>query len=85
METQGEIQDRFEEHLGSTDVVITGIRKMLLDARKRMEAGEAAPGVVRSNEQDPFGDFICTSGFINDDEDSFTHCQRLLAERKQAN
>lgn len=85
VETQGTIQDRFEEHLGSTDIVITGIRKILLDAMKKMEAGEPAPGVLRGGSTDPFADFICTSGFINDDEDSFSHCRRLLTERNQAN
>ena len=85
VETQGPIQDRMEEHLGSTDVVITGIRRMLLEAMKQMDGGASAPWVIREGGPDPFEDFICTSGFINDDEDSSSHCRRLLAERKQAN
>lgn len=81
VETQGRIQDRMKEHLGSTDIVISGIRRMLLDAIKTMEEGGSAPGVIRDEANNPFADFVCTSGFIEDHEDGPAYCRRLLAER----
>ena len=56
VETQGAIQDRTREHLGSTDIVIIGIRKILLQAIKQIEAGGEAPGLIRSHSDKPFPD-----------------------------
>jgi hypothetical protein len=44
-EAMGPIQDRTQEHLGSSDVGIIGVRRFVLDAiRAHHEQGEAAPG-----------------------------------------
>jgi len=45
-ESQGRIQDRTKEHLGSTDKGIVLYRRILLDAIRRSQAGEKPPMVL---------------------------------------
>jgi hypothetical protein len=45
-ESQGRIQDRTRENLGSTDKGIVLYRRLLLDAIRRNEAGEQPPMVL---------------------------------------
>jgi phenylpropionate dioxygenase-like ring-hydroxylating dioxygenase large terminal subunit len=84
VETQGSIQDRTQEHLGSTDIVIIEVRKALLRAIRQMEAGGEAPGRVRDHSDSPFAEFICGATFIEDHEDGPIYCRRVLGERKAA-
>lgn len=84
IETQGEIQDRTQEHLGSTDIVIIEVRKALLAAIKQMQAGGEAPGLLRDPKRNQFPDFICTAQFINDDEDGPAYCRRVLGDIPEA-
>ena len=84
IETQGAIQDRTQEHLGSTDVVIIEVRKALLDAIYQMQDGKEAPGLLRDETENNFPDFICTADFIPDGEDGPAYCKRILAEIPQA-
>ena len=83
-ETQGTIQDRTNEHLGSTDIVIIEVRKALLKAIKQMEDGGEAPGLIRDHADSPFADFVCISTFIEDHEDGPSYCRRVLGERAAA-
>ena len=78
IETQGAIQDRTQEHLGSTDVVIIEMRKALLSAIKQMQEGKEAPGLLRDPKQNQFPDFICISDFTRDGEDGPAYCKRVL-------
>ena len=85
IETQGAIQDRMKEHLGSTDVVIIEVRRALLAAIKRVSEGGEAPWVQRGGgAANAFADFICTSGYIGDDEDGPSFCRRVLASKRAA-
>jgi phthalate 4,5-dioxygenase oxygenase subunit len=84
IETQGVIQDRTKEHLGSTDIVIIEVRKALLKAIKQMQDGGEAPFLMRDPAASPLADFICTSGYIEDDEDGRSFCRRMLAGRNAA-
>jgi phthalate 4,5-dioxygenase oxygenase subunit len=84
IETQGAIQDRTKEHLGSTDIVIIGVRKALLKAIKQMQDGGEAPWLQRNATDNAFADFICTSGYIEDDEDGPSFCRRVLAGKAAA-
>jgi phenylpropionate dioxygenase-like ring-hydroxylating dioxygenase large terminal subunit len=84
IETQGPIQDRTKEHLGSTDIVIIGVRKALLKAIKQMQDGGEAPWLVRNSSDNAFADFICTSGYIEDDEDGPSFCRRVLTSKAAA-
>jgi hypothetical protein len=84
IETQGAIQDRTKEHLGSTDVVIIGVRRALLAAIKQTQEGGVAPWVQRADSRNAFADFICTSGYIEDNEDGPSFCRRVLAAKAAA-
>jgi hypothetical protein len=78
IETQGAIQDRTLEHLGSTDIVIIEMRKALLAAIKRMDEGNEPPGLLRDPTRNQFPDFICISDFVSDGEDGPAYCRRVL-------
>ena len=80
IETQGAIQDRRGEHLGSTDIVIIEVRKALLNAIKQMQAGGEAPGLLRDPKENQFPDFLCTAQFIEDGEDGPAYCRRVLGD-----
>jgi phthalate 4,5-dioxygenase oxygenase subunit len=84
IETQGPIQDRTKEHLGSTDIVIIEVRKALLKAIKQMQEGGEAPWRSYDPSESPFAEFICTSGYIEDNEDGPSFCRRLLAAKSAA-
>jgi phenylpropionate dioxygenase-like ring-hydroxylating dioxygenase large terminal subunit len=84
IETQGAIQDRTKENLGSSDIVITAVRRALFNAIKQMEETGEAPFLMRSPDDDRFDNFICTSTFIEDDEDGPSYCRRVLAEKVPA-
>ena len=84
IETQGAIQDRRQEHLGSTDIVIIEVRKALLKAIKQLEDGGEAPGRIYDHADSPFADFVCVSTFIEDHEDGPAYCRRVLGERAAA-
>lgn len=80
IETQGAVQDRTKEHLGSTDIVIIEVRKALLSAVKQMQEGYEAPGLLRDPRKNRFPDFICTAQFISDEEDGPAYCRRVLGD-----
>ena len=78
IETQGRIRDRSREHLGSSDIVITSVVQRLLKAIRTVQEGREAPGLIRNKSEGLFRDFICTSVFIEDDEDGPGYCRRVL-------
>jgi phthalate 4,5-dioxygenase len=84
IETQGAVQDRTREHLGSTDIVITAVRRTLLKAIEQVQEGKEAPGLLREASQNPFTDFVCTSGYIEDHEDGPSFCRRVLSAKTAA-
>jgi len=79
IESQGAIRDRTKENLGSTDIVIAAVSRTLLKAIEQMQDGGEAPGLIRDGSEGLFPDFICTSVFIEDDEDGPSYCKRVLA------
>ncbi len=84
IETQGSIQDREKEHLGTTDVVIIEVRKALFRALKQMEETGEAPFIMRGPDDDRFKDFVCTAGDMQEGEDIPAFCKRFLAQRRAA-
>jgi phenylpropionate dioxygenase-like ring-hydroxylating dioxygenase large terminal subunit len=83
IETEGAIRDRTREHLGSTDKVIIAVQRNLLKAIEQVQSGAEAPGLVREQSQGMFPDFICTSVYIDDDEDGPSYCRKALARKQQ--
>ncbi len=84
IETQGPIQDRTKEYLGASDMVIVAVRRILLKAIREMQEGKEAPGLIRTPADNPFADFVCTSGYIEDHEDGPSFCKRVLATGRAA-
>jgi phthalate 4,5-dioxygenase len=84
IETQGKIQDRTKEHLGTTDIAIIEMRKALLEAIAQMEKGNEAPGLLRDPAANRFPDFLCTADFLRDGEDGPAYCRRVLGDVKEA-
>jgi phenylpropionate dioxygenase-like ring-hydroxylating dioxygenase large terminal subunit len=82
IETQGAIQDRTQEHLGSTDIVIIEVRKALFKAIRQMEESGEAPFLLRDPADARFADFICISTYIDDDEDGPSYCRRVLGAKE---
>ena len=79
IESQGAIRDRTREHLGSTDIVIAAVQRMLLKAIAQIQDGGEAPGLIRSDPKGILTDFICFEGPISEDEDGPTYCRRLMS------
>jgi nitrite reductase/ring-hydroxylating ferredoxin subunit len=53
-ESQGAIQDRTREHLGTTDKGIIAYRRLLVNAIERTQAGEAAPMLPADDQASAF-------------------------------
>ncbi len=84
IETQGTIQDRTQEHLGSSDVVIIEVRKALFKAIKQMEETGEAPGLLRNPADNQFADFLCISSYVEEGEDGPAFCRRMLTAKAAA-
>ena len=84
IETQGPIQDRTREMLGSTDIVIAAVRRTLLKAVQQVQEGKEAPGLIRNQADGIYSDFICTSTYIEDHEDGASFCRRILSAKTAA-
>ena len=54
VESQGPIQDRTVEHLGSTDKGVTAYRKMLMGAIDAVERGEEPPMILKNGDAEKF-------------------------------
>jgi phenylpropionate dioxygenase-like ring-hydroxylating dioxygenase large terminal subunit len=79
IETQGAIQDRTLEHLGSTDIAIIEMRRALIQAIKQMDEGKEAPGLLRDATANKFPDFICTADYLDEGVDGPEYCRRVLS------
>ena len=80
VESMGAIQDRTQEHLGSTDIVIIEVRKALLAAIKQKEETGVAPSLLHDARQNTFPDFICTADYVRPGEDGTAYCKRILGQ-----
>jgi hypothetical protein len=49
-----------------------------------VQAGGAAPGLIRNRAEGLYRDFICTSVYLEDDEDGPGYCRRRLSARTAA-
>jgi hypothetical protein len=53
-ESQGPIQDRTREHLGTTDKAVIAYRRLLVNAIERTQAGESAPMLPAAGQTNAF-------------------------------
>ncbi len=69
VETQGPVQDRTAERLGTTDVAIIAARRMLLDAIEQVQRGEDPPHVVRRTEDNDQSELVVLSRMLPGEAD----------------
>ena len=55
-----------------------------VDFSLHVQEGGEAPWLQRNASDNAFADFICTSGYIEDDEDGPSFCRRVLASKAAA-
>jgi hypothetical protein len=82
-EGAGPIQDRTQEHLGSSDVAIAAARQMMFASIKDVQEGREALGVVRNPDENHFPYNFAWSGTTPTGTDWKTWLDELDA-RKQA-
>lgn len=75
-ESGGPIQDRLQENLGYSDRSVIALRRSMLDAIKRIDAGEPAPGTVHRPEDNGFPEINVIAQVIAEGEDP----RRIAAE-----
>ncbi|MBM2809324.1 MAG: phthalate 4,5-dioxygenase [Chloroflexi bacterium] len=78
-EGQGAIQDRTQEHLGSTDRAILLIRTMLLRAIGDVQAGREAPHVVRDPAANHFPNLLVWTERVPASTDWRAHLRAKIA------
>jgi hypothetical protein len=78
-ETMGRIQDRTEEHLGSTDIAIAAQRRMLFQAIEEIEQGNDPLHVLRDEAENDYADMVVLTEDIAADKDIKEHCREKVA------
>ena len=68
-ETQGPIQDRTAERLGTTDKAIAAQRRLLLQAVRAVQEGADPPNVARVPADNNYDDLICADAIVPAGED----------------
>ena len=68
-ESEGQIWDRTQEHLGYTDRGIVAMRKMILQAISDVQTGKDPPGVIRDEARNEFVDVIARDDMVPQDVD----------------
>jgi len=84
VQSQGAIQDRTKERLGTSDVIIIAARKILLKAIRAAAEGDAPPPMPATEEENDFSDLLVLSEAIPQATDPFAHVRRRIEEKRAA-
>jgi phthalate 4,5-dioxygenase oxygenase subunit len=76
VQSPGAIQDREEEHLGTTDKAIIANRRVFLKAIRQVQAGEEAPHVIRDPAKSRVPEIAVISEIIGNSEDWRSHYKK---------
>jgi hypothetical protein len=68
-ESMGPIQDRTQENLATTDKIIVGVRRLILENIAKVQAGEAALHVVRDAAKRDMSHMVVVSQVTGKNED----------------
>lgn len=68
-ETQGPVEDRTREHLGTTDKAIAASRVQLFQALRQMEQGIEPPNRAPEGDPHPLEQLVVRSQIFNEDDD----------------
>ena len=80
--SQGQIQDRTEEHLVSSDKAIVAARKLLQQAIRDVQEGREPPHVIREASQNRFPHLLVVSDMISNSGDWKQYTRSLEAEAR---
>ncbi|MDP6689349.1 MAG: Rieske 2Fe-2S domain-containing protein [Alphaproteobacteria bacterium] len=80
IETMGSIQDRTEEHLGTTDVAIIAQRRLLFEAIEEVEQGNDPLHVIRDEKDNDYSDMVVLTDVVDKDKDIKERCRELAEE-----
>jgi hypothetical protein len=84
VQSPGPIQDREEEHLGTTDKAIIANRRVFLKAIRQVEAGGDAPHVIRDVAKARVPEIAVISEIVSGSEDwrnYWQKCSRIDDEK----
>ncbi len=81
-ESQGPIQDRTHETLGSTDIAVVAARKILIKAIKDVQEGREAPLIVRDPRLNRFPQLVVISEVIPGTVNVKDYVHGLIRERE---
>jgi phthalate 4,5-dioxygenase oxygenase subunit len=80
--SQGEIQDRTQEHVVSSDKAIIAARKLMVKAIHDIQDGGEPPHVMRDPEKNRFPHLQVISDLVPDDTDIKQHTRKIEAEAR---
>jgi phenylpropionate dioxygenase-like ring-hydroxylating dioxygenase large terminal subunit len=80
IETMGPIQDRTEEHLGTTDLAIIAQRRQIFEAIEEIEQGNDPVHVIRDPKDNDYSDLVVLTDIVDADTDIKAHARGLAEE-----
>lgn len=83
VESQGPIQDRTREHLGTTDKGIIAFRRMLVKAIEGTQVGDGAPMLISPAQAGAFSGPPSIDGINKGADDPATYCRKADLERRR--
>jgi len=78
VESAGAIQERSQEHLGTTDKAIIGARRLILKAIQEVQAGREPPHVIRDPKENRFPHLVVLAEVIAGSEDWRRYWRRSI-------
>jgi phenylpropionate dioxygenase-like ring-hydroxylating dioxygenase large terminal subunit len=79
-ETMGSIQNRADEHLGSTDIAIIAQRRQLFQGIEEIEQGNDPLHVIRDEKDNDYSDLVVLTEVVDLDKDERERCRELERE-----
>ena len=79
-ETQGPIQDRSRENLGTGDVIIAGVRRLLRQAIDDVAQGKLPPNCTRGAADKTYPHLIIVNAVVDAQQDNNEYVKNLFGE-----
>jgi phthalate 4,5-dioxygenase oxygenase subunit len=84
VQSQGPIQDRTKERLGTSDVVIIAARKQILKAIQDVADGGTPRNAPMDEDENDYSDLVVLSEAIDASRDPADHVRRRIEEKRKA-
>lgn len=79
-ETQGPIQDRSKENLGTGDVIIAGVRRLLRQAIEDVAKGKLPPNCTRGAVDKTYPHLIIVNAVVDAQQDNNEYVEKLFGK-----